>query len=157
MENFQLVKASVEDAELIWKMQVRAFADLLARYQDYETNPANEPIARVAERLEQPETFFYLLQQKGEPVGAIRVVHFQDPALPKRISPLFILPEYQNCGLAQQAIAGAEQLHGAHNWQLETILQEPKNCHLYEKMGYRPTGKTATVNERLTLIYYAKE
>ena len=37
------------------------------------------------------------------------------------------------------------------------ILQEPINCHLYEKMGYRQTGKTEVVNERLTLTFYEKK
>ena len=35
-------------------------------------------------------------------------------------------------------------------------MQEPKNCHLYEKMGYRQTGKTEVINERLTLTFYEK-
>jgi hypothetical protein len=26
-------------------------------------------------------------------------------------------------------------------WKLDTILQEEGNCYLYEKIGYRKTGK----------------
>ena len=48
-------------------------------------------------------------------------------------------------------------MHGDDNWELDTILQEPKNCHLYEKMGYRQTGRTEVINERLTLVFYEKK
>lgn len=78
----------------------------------------------------------------------------------KRLSacnPLFILPEYQGRGIAQQAISSAEALHGAHFWELDTIAQEAGNCHLYEKMGYRATGESAPVNDRMTLVRYEKE
>lgn len=33
-----------------------------------------------------------------------------------------------------------EDIHGANNWSLGTILQEPGNLHLYEKMGYHQNG-----------------
>ena len=35
----RLVRANVSDCEKIWSMQIEAFADLLAKYQDYETSP----------------------------------------------------------------------------------------------------------------------
>lgn len=57
----------------------------------------------------------------------------------------------------QKAIRLCEEMHGNENWELDTILQESKNCHLYEKMGYRQTGKTKVINERLTLTFYEKK
>ena len=74
----------------------------------------------------------------------------------KRISPLFVLPEYRNQGIAQQAIKLAEELYGDKDWMLGTILQEKRNCHLYEKAGYRPTGDTKEINSKMTLIFYKK-
>ena len=59
-------------------------------------------------------------------------------------------------GIAQKAIQEVEEIHGNDNWKLETILQEEKNCHLYEKMGYKKTGKTEKINEKLTLVFYEK-
>ena len=49
-----------------------------------------------------------------------------------------------------------EQLHGCENWELDTILQEEGNCHLYEKMGYHRTGETKRINDKLTLVFYKK-
>lgn len=56
-----------------------------------------------------------------------------------------------------EAILLCEEIHGKENWELETILQEEKNCYLYEKMGYNQTGKTKMINERLTLVFYEKK
>ena len=42
-----LVRACVQDAEALWKMQVVCFADLLNRYQDVETNAASEDVESV--------------------------------------------------------------------------------------------------------------
>lgn len=50
----------------------------------------------------------------------------------------------------------AEQIHGKAHWELETILQEKGNCYFYEKMGYKQTGRTEKINDRLTLVYYHK-
>ena len=73
-----------------------------------------------------------------------------------RISPMFILPQFQGKGFGQQAIALLEELTNAETWELDTILQEERNCHLYEKMGYRRTGPTKAVNENMTIVHYEK-
>lgn len=153
----QLIRASVEDAETIWKMQVRSFAELLNRYQDYETNPANEPIDKVINRLQQDSTYFYFIRYGEQFVGAIRVIDASNKNIRKRISPIFVLPEFRNHGVAAKAIVKAEEIHGSDNWELETILQERGNCHLYEKLGYRQTSKTQAINEKMTLIFYRKD
>ena len=145
----------MEDAERIWHMQIEAFRELLERYQDMETSPGNESLEKVVNRLKQPFTYFYFIEAEGETAGAIRVTDDKNGS-PKRISPLFILPEFRNRGLAQAAILEAERLHGSENWSLDTILQETGNCHLYEKMGYRRTGEAEAVNDRMTLVRYRK-
>ena len=151
----ELKRARVEDAERIWNMQIESFRELLERYRDMETNPGNEPLEKAVMRINQPFTYFYFIEADGQTVGAIRVVDRKNGE-PKRISPLFVLPEFQGRGYAQAAILEAERLHGSDNWSLDTILQEKGNCHLYEKMGYRQTGETEVVNERMTLVMYRK-
>ena len=67
------------------------------------------------------------------------------------------MPEYQGNGYAQQALSAIEALYPfAKSWNLDTIKQEPKLCHLYEKMGYRRTGKENTIKEGMTLVFYEK-
>lgn len=150
----QLKKVPLEEAQQFWQMQRMAFGELLERYQDTQTNPACETLERVRSKMTQPGSTFYWIEQENETVGGIRVVLREDAS--KRISPLFVLPQYRNRGIAQQAIKLAEELYGEENWELDTILQEKGNCHLYEKVGYRPTGETREINHKMTLIYYKK-
>lgn len=152
-----LVRAGLADAKEIHAMQVEAFRELLEKYQDYDTSPGSESIEKVEMRLKQDATYFYFICMGQKKVGAVRVVVSEEQGKNKRISPIFILPAFQGRGIAQEAMRLCEELHGEDNWELDTILQEPKNCHLYEKMGYRQTGRTEVINERLTLVFYEKK
>lgn len=151
-----LRKATLKDAEKLWKMQLESFKEMLMKYQDYDTNPGNEQIDRIIFKLKDPYTCFYFICEDGKEAGAIRIVDYKDNNRKKRIAPLFILPDYQNRGLAQKAIELCEDIHGKYNWELDTSLQEKRNCHLYEKMGYHTIGKTRVINDKLTLISYEK-
>ncbi len=151
-----LLRANVGDAKELHAMQVEAFKELLEKYQDFDTSPANENMDKVEVRLKQDFTYYYFICIGQQKVGAIRIIDEKENRKNKRISPIFILPEFQGKGIAQKAIRLCEEMHGDGNWELDTILQEPKNCHLYEKMGYRQTGKTRAINDRLTLIFYEK-
>ncbi|PHI05311.1 GNAT family N-acetyltransferase [Fusobacterium polymorphum] len=151
-----LIRASLKDTKKIWEMQVKSFKNLLDKYQDFETNPASEPISNIEIRLKQSFTFFYFICADNKKVGAIRIIDYKEIDRNKRISPIFVLPEYRNKGIAQSVIKICEDIHGKNNWELSTILQEKGNCYLYEKLGYHFTGKTQVINDRLTLIFYEK-
>ena len=150
-------RAAPADAGVFLEMQREAFAGLLEKYRDYETDPACETLERLLLKLEQPHRYYYFIEWNGATAGAICVVDFHDPAQRKRISPLFILPGYRGRGLAQAAIREAERRHGAAFWMLSTIAQEAGNCHLYEKMGYHLNGWQSRVNDRMTLVGYEKD
>lgn len=152
-----LSRANMDDVEELHAMQVRAFKELLEKYQDFDTNPGNESVGKVGARLQQDFTFFYFICIGQQKVGAVRVVDQKENGKNKRISPIFILPEFQGKGIAQEAIRLCEETHGSENWELDTILEESRNCYLYEKMGYRRTGRTKVINERLTLVFYEKK
>ncbi len=152
----KLVRADINDAEEIHAMQVVAFQELLEKYQDYDTSPASEGVDKVEWRLRQDVTYFYFICAENKKVGAVRVIDSKEHGKNKRISPIFIMPEFRGRGIAQEAMRLCEDMHGSENWELDTILQEPGNCHLYEKMGYRQTGRTEVINERMTLVFYEK-
>ena len=153
----KLVRIGIQDAKKLRKMQVEAFQDLYEIYQDTETSPATENIDKILMRLNQSFTYYYFIEVDNTTVGAIRVVDKKEVEKTKRISPVFIMSEYRNKGYAQKAIQLVEEIHGNSGWELETILQEKGNCYLYEKLGYRQTGKTETINDKLTLVFYRKE
>ncbi len=155
--SIELVKAEFDDLNTILQMQKEAFAELYKKYQDTETSPATEKYEDILFRFNQPETTYYFITTDNIKVGVIRVVDFKDGVTQKRISPIFIMPEYRNKGYAQQAIAESERVHGEHLWKLDTILQEKGNCYLYEKLGYRQTGKTEQIMDKMTIVFYEKD
>ena len=116
-----------------------------------------ETLEKTILRLEQPYTYFYYIKIDDTIVGAIRVIDHKEEGKYKFLSPIFIMKEFRGRGYAQQAIQLAEEIHGSSGWELDTILQEKGNCHLYEKLGYRQTGEVKVVNERMTLAFYHKE
>lgn len=149
-----LRKATYADCPLIHSIQIRAFAQLLQKYEDFDSNPAAESIDQIQRRFEQSFTDYYLIVAEDKAIGMLRVCDF---GVNCRLSPICILPEFQGRGYAQQAISAMEKLYpSAKLWQLDTIRQERKLCHLYEKAGYRKTGKTETVKDGMDLIYYEK-
>ena len=150
-----LEKVTRDDIELVWKMQVEAFSDLLAKYQDYETNPGAEDIDKVLACFEQSWTSYFFIVADGSKAGVVRVVDKKDGSR-KRISPIWIMKECRNKGLAKQAIIELEKIYGEDNWCLDTILQEKGNCYLYEKMGYHRTGKIEKINEQMDIVFYEK-
>ena len=151
----RLVRANVSDCEKIWSLQIEAFADLLAKYQDYETSPGNEPKENIQAKLLDEFTFFYFIYLEDEIAGAVRVVDRKNGNR-KRIAPIFIMKKFRNRGLAQKTFKEIEKIHGSKNWMLDTILQETGNCYLYEKLGYQRTGKIENINERMDIVYYEK-
>ncbi|MBO4903480.1 MAG: GNAT family N-acetyltransferase [Lachnospiraceae bacterium] len=155
MEEVILIAATREDMQTIWQMQTEAFSELLKKYEDHETSPGAESFEKVMARFEQPWTVYYFISVDHVNVGVIRIVDKKDGGR-KRISPIWIMPEYRNRGYAQAAIKAAEEKYGPHYWCLDTILQETGNLHLYEKMGYHRTGKIDKVNDRMDIVYLEK-
>lgn len=70
---------------------------------------------------------------------------------------IFVIPAFQNRGIAQMAIQKAFELYPeAITWKLDTIKQERGNCHLYEKCGFIRVGDEHVVNEEMTLVDYER-
>ena len=151
-----LVPVSRDKARNVWEMQVEAFRGLLEKYEDYDTNPAAESLEKVTRRFELPGRTYYYIVAEENYVGVICVIDHQDGSR-KRISPIWIMPQFRGSGYAQKAILEAEKKYGSHHWSLDTILQEKGNLHLYEKMGYHQTGEIKKINNRMDIVYYEKD
>jgi GNAT superfamily N-acetyltransferase len=151
-----LWKSDVSDAEVLHEMQIKAFKPLLEKYQDYETSPANESLEQIISRINQSYTDYYIIKNSDIAVGGVRIVKKDNQTY--RVSPIFILPEYQGKGIAQKVFEIIEQKYNdAILWELDTILQERGNCYLYEKLGYkRKVGEARELNDKLTLVFYEK-
>lgn len=154
MEIF-LIKANLEDAEIVHGMLIKSFTPLLEKYQDYDTSPATEPIENTITKITRLNSDYYIIKSGEIDVGGVRIEKMKDKHY--RVSPIFILPEYQGKKIAQRAFQILEHIYSDANWwELDTILQEQGNCHLYEKIGYKRTGKTKIINDKLTIVFYEK-
>jgi len=155
MMTISLTKSESKDAKVIHAMQIKSFMPLLDKYQDYETSPVNEPLEKIIDKINQAFTDYYIIKSGRLDVGGVRIVKKDDKHY--RVSPIFILPQYQGNGIAQKVFQMLEQIYpDANGWELDTILQEQGNCHLYEKVGYKQTGEMKVINDRLTLVCYKK-
>ena len=149
-----LEKAGVNDAQEIYDLQIESFRELLNKYQDFDYSPGAEKPERTMQRLMEPFTDFYFISLNGKHIGALRICNFDKLCKLKQI---FILPQYQGYGYAQEAITIAESLYpDAGRWELDTILQEEKLCHLYEKMGYKKTEKTECIKDGMDIVFFEK-
>lgn len=150
-------KATESDAAVLFQMQIDSFSSLLNKYKDYETNPANESIEKTILRISNPSNNFYKMIIDSNLVGAICISQKELP-YKFRISPMFIHPIYQGKGIAQKVLILIEEMFPeAQSFELATILEEERNCFLYEKMGYKRTEVIKKLNDKTTLIYYKKE
>ena len=155
-DNVILTEASIEDVYIIYEMQKESFIPLLNKYNDIETNPASENIDKIINRINDQNSKYHLINYNDVPVGVIRIQKINNNEI-YRISPIFIIPQYQNRGIAQKVLTIIEEIYKPQKkWVLSTISEEKNNCHLYEKYGYKPTGKLVKINEDMNIIYYEK-
>ena len=137
--DIHLIKAAIENSAEIREMQVIGFEALLHKYGDTETNSGAETLEKVRSRFSLNNVDQYFISLDGKNIGYIRIRRLSNTAC--RLSQMFILPDFQNRGYAQMVIRQAESYYPeAKEWSLDTIKQEQKLCHLYEKMGYKLTG-----------------
>ena len=151
--NIELKRVTINDINEIIKMQKESFKALLDRYNDGDINPYNESFDKVKYKIE--NYYYYFIVINGEKVGAIAVNDKKD-GTKKKIAPIYILPRFQNKGYGQLAMKEVERIHGEANWKLDTILEEKGNCHLYEKFGYKQTGKFEKISDIQTIVFYEK-
>ena len=71
---------------------------------------------------------------------------------------LFIQSIKQGIGIAQKVLILIEEMFPeAQSFELATILEEERNCFLYEKMGYKRTEVIKKLNDKTTLIHYKRK
>lgn len=156
MLDISLIKANTDDAKLLQEMQREAFMPLYERYHDDDTSPAKESLERLEAKIAAENSDFLIIYTDGEAIGAVRVrTDKVENTIVRRISPIFILPKYQDKGLGTRVMKLLfDQYADTCKWSLDTILQEPMNCHFYEKLGFVRTGREKVINERMTIVDY---
>ncbi len=155
LNHLRFEEVSDENLEFLLEMQKESFMPLYKKYHD-EMSPAIETIEKVRARAAVPSRQYFFILKDGARVGVINIGNNNpDEKDVSCISPIFILPKYQNQGLAYAAIMKAfKDYPEVKLWKLDTILEEKGNCHLYEKCGFVRVGEEHPVNDKMTLIEY---
>ncbi len=158
MNRVKLEEVREDEIQQLYDMQIQSFMPLYEKYHD-DMSPVNEPIEKVRAKALSDNRKTYFIVKDGARVGAINVGSKASDSKEDFcfISPLFILPKYQNQGIGYVAIQKAFAMFPDKKlWKLETILQEEGNCHLYEKCGFVRVGEEHVINDKMTLIDYEK-
>ncbi len=151
----EIIKANLQDMQLLYNMQIESFKPLLKKYKDYDMSPGNETIEQITRKYNQDFTTYWLIKRYDKTVGGVRIVNKGNGCY--RVSPIFILPLEQGKGIAQETFMLLEEFYqDSTKWELDTILEEKGNCYLYEKLGYRKTGKMEIIKDGMTIVYYEK-
>ncbi len=150
----EFITATEKDAVIIHDMKYKAFLGTYERYHDDETNPAKEPIEKVQRQLSSSNCRYFLIVYDTNTVGAVRVVEKSIGWLD--ISPIFILPEYQNCGIGKRTMKMLFEMFPDKKWRLATILEDTRNCCFYETCGFVRTGSKKRIKDGMTIVGYEK-
>ena len=151
----RLQPARAEDAIRLTEMQARAFMPQVHRRGGFETSPAAETPDRMLERITSDKSHSFIIVADGMYAGMIRIKELKEGAY--KISPIFVLPEFQNQGVGQKAMSLAEELFpDARLFTLFCVREEEKNVYFYEKLGFRKTGYERKLEKNITLIEYER-
>lgn len=151
----KIIKIDEAYATDVKKIIRAAYLPLLEKYHDEKENPANKTVDDVIYDLKRENSDAYLLLKDDEKIGYVRVGHRGEREY--SIADLAIQPEYQGNGYAQFFIKEIEKMYSmAEKWSLVTIMEEKKDCYLYEKLGYEQKGILQEVNEGMHFVLYAK-
>lgn len=149
----ELVLIRKSELKKAFKMHRKGFMPTFLKYHD-RINPIFTPYKKFLSYHNSSSLHMYWIMYNGKAVGEIFIGIKEDY---NKLVRIFVLKEFQNKGIAQQAIKIAENLFPNNKrWCLDTIKEEKNNCHLYEKLGYKPTGKEKKINKRMTIIDYEK-
>lgn len=151
-------QATVQNLEEIVTMYRKSFKKLYEKYHDDTTSPYKEPKEVIENKLSLKNSYYFFIQQKKKNVGIIRIL-LDNKENTAKISPILILPEFQNQGLAQKSLIQIEKkFPDIKTWVLDTIKQEKKLVHLYLKAGYQIIdGKDSRIQDGMNIIYFYKK
>ena len=141
----ELQLVTKDEAECLHRLQVKAFMPLYEKYQDEETSPAKESLEKVTKKIMEENSDFYFIEFHGEKVGGVRVRWHQGKKVFENInwiSPIFIIPEYQNKGIASKVIEKLFELYPVYHtkdpeWCISNILELYNLTEGYFDPNYR--------------------
>ena len=153
-----------DDAEILTDIQQKAFRPLYEKYHD-EGNPCLRDKRDILCRLNNPN-FLYLTILSDEKIvgGILYRIKGSTPFIKNLrwgkyyLGRVYISPEYQNQGIATEAILQSERfLKKPRKLYVDFPEDLDKNRKCYIKCGYKDTGKRLEAEKGLILACFEKE
>lgn len=144
-------KARVEDANKLVEIQDHSFYGDLVKYG--ECPAYGEGIDKMEEYIE--TRIVYKILDGNKIIGDIIIRKQTNDEYYLRV--LSIIPEYQNKGIGGRALNFIfNEYPSVMRWSLVTPQDNIRNCHFYEKHGFKKYSEEIK-SERLTLNKYERE
>lgn len=151
----KLIKAEEKDNLLLQELKKESFMEILNKYKDYDTNPALESIEKINKEISDESSDYYIISVNNENIGGIRIENKNKNIY--RISPFFIIPKYQGLSIGYEVLTMIFQKYTkAKCFILSTIKEEKRNCHLYEKAGFKRSEGEINIKDNMTIVSYEK-
>jgi ribosomal protein S18 acetylase RimI-like enzyme len=147
----EFARASEEDADDLIAVQNAAFAEDLQKYGECPAYVYDREV--MLENIK--STIFYKAMADGVIVGSIEIRKRSETHYFLRV--LSVHPDYHNLGIGSKALQFMFNEHPeASTWSLVTPKDNKRNCHVYEKAGFRCV-EDRVHSDVLTLACYKKE
>lgn len=149
------IKATTHDVYKVISIQTQCFIEFLDRYHDDTINPTNESAASIKRYIEDPNSVIYFIQNDDVDIGIIKLIKIKEDVY--KIDDFGILIEFRNQHLGTRAMLELQKQYDfVQTWLLSTILEEERNIHFYEKLGFKRVSEAnpVQINEQMTIVDY---
>lgn len=147
-----LKDSSLNDAEVILKLQKQCFKDDYMFYQDDETSPYCENIDDIKLGIIQNHHFTIVAQNKI--IGVIEVKEARDRY---HLYKLFVHEKQRGKGIGKNIVRKMFNILSKEKyWTVYTPHKNFKNHYFYESLGFRKYGEDS-VTDDLKLFKYTKQ
>ncbi|MBY9081415.1 GNAT family N-acetyltransferase [Paenibacillus sp. HN-1] len=147
-----ILRAEMNDAEELLKLQILSYQSEGERYGDYTIPPLTQTLDGMREDLESQVVLKAVAE--GSIIGSVRAYE-QDGSC--KIGKLFVHPARQGKGTGTALLKEIErEFASCSRYELFAGEKSADNIRLYTSLGYRPFRKE-TLAEHITLIFMEKE
>jgi ribosomal protein S18 acetylase RimI-like enzyme len=127
----EILRATLDNAEEILKLQKLAYQIEAERYNDYNIPPLKQTIEEIKKQFN--THIFLKAVSEGKIIGTVRAHEENETCY---IGKLAVLPEKQNQGIGTALMREIEKCFTPKRFELFVGSKSDNNIHLYQKLGY---------------------
>lgn len=149
--NYQILKAEINDAEEILKIQKLAYQIEAKRYNNYEITPLKQTLEELKNQF---KTHIILKAvSDNKIIGTVRAHEENSTCYVGRLA---VHPDIQNQGIGTALMKEIEKLYNPKRYELFVGSKSDNNIHLYQKLGYNIYETTKYECGNIEIFYMEK-